>query len=76
MLSRPDEHGKYGIYGGKFAPEVLMSALEELEEAFNSFSNDKSFKEELDKLLRTYAGRPTSLYFAQNLSEAYGARFI
>jgi len=73
MLSRPDEHGKYGIYGGKFAPEVLMSALEELEEAFNSFSNDKSFKEELDKLLRTYAGRPTSLYFAQNLSEVYGA---
>ena len=74
MLSKPDEHGKYGIYGGKFAPEVLMSALEELEEAFNSFSNDKSFKEELDTLLRTYAGRPTSLYFAKNLSETYGAK--
>jgi tryptophan synthase beta chain len=74
MLSRPDEHGKYGIYGGKFAPEVLMSALEELEAAFNSFSNDKSFKQNLDNLLRTYAGRPTSLYFAQNLSEAYGAK--
>jgi tryptophan synthase beta chain len=74
MLSKPDEHGKFGIYGGKFAPEVLMSALEELEEAFNSFFNDKSFKEVLDKLLRTYAGRPTSLYFARNLSEAYGAK--
>jgi len=74
MLSKPDEHGKYGIYGGKFAPEVLMSALEELEEAFNSFSNDKSFKQDLDKLLRTYAGRPTSLYFAKNLSETYGAK--
>ncbi len=74
MLSKPDEEGKYGIYGGKFAPEVLMSALEELEEAFNSFSNDKSFKEELDKLLRTYAGRPTALYFAKNLSETYGAK--
>ncbi|MCK4475354.1 MAG: tryptophan synthase subunit beta [Methanophagales archaeon] len=74
MLSKPDEHGKYGIYGGKFAPEVLMSALEELEEAFNIFSNDKSFKQDLDNLLRTYAGRPTPLYFAQNLSEAYGAK--
>ncbi len=76
MLSRPDEHGKYGIYGGKFAPEVLMSALEELEEAFNRISNDKSFKEELDMLLRTYAGRPTPLYFAKNLSETYGGAKI
>jgi len=74
MLSRPDEHGKFGIYGGKFAPEVLMSALEELEKAFNRFYSDKSFKEELDRLLRTYAGRPTSLYFAKNLSERYGAK--
>ena len=74
MLSKPDEDGKYGIYGGKFAPEVLMSALEELEEAFNSFSNDKSFKHDLDHLLRTYAGRATSLYFAKNLSETYGAK--
>ena len=74
MLSKPDEDGKYGTYGGKFAPEVLMAALEELEEAFNTFYNDKSFKEELDKRLRTYAGRPTPLYFAKNLSEMCGAR--
>ncbi len=74
MQSKPDEHGKYGIYGGKFAPEVLMSALEELEKALNRFYNDKSFKAELDRLLRTYAGRPTSLYFAKNLSESYGAK--
>ena len=74
MQSKPDEHGKYGIYGGKFAPEVLMSALEELEKALNRFYNDKSFKEELNRLLRTYAGRPTSLYFAKNLSESYGAK--
>ena len=74
MLSKPDEYGKYGIYGGKFAPEVLMAALEELEAAFNSFYNDKGFKEELDRLLRTYAGRPTSLYFAKNLSEMCGAK--
>ncbi|MBA7535799.1 Tryptophan synthase beta chain [subsurface metagenome] len=74
MLSKPDEYGKYGIYGGKFAPEVLMAALEELEAAFNSFYNDKGFKEELDRLSRTYAGRPTSLYFAKNLSEMCGAK--
>lgn len=74
MKSKPDEYGKYGTYGGKFAPEVLMSALEELEAAFNSFYNDESFKEELDILLRTYAGRPTSLYFAKNLSEMSDAR--
>lgn len=74
MLSKPDEYGKYGIYGGKYAPEVLMSALDELEEAFNSFYNDKSFKEKLDKFLRTYAGRPTPLYFTKNLSEMCGAR--
>lgn len=74
MLSKPDEYGKYGIYGGKYAPEVLMSALEELEAAFNSFYNDKSFKEKLDKFLRTYAGRPTPLYFTKNLSEMCGAR--
>ena len=74
MQSGPDEHGKFGIYGGKFAPEVLMTTLEELEEAFNSFSNDKSFKEELDNLLKTYAGRPTALYFAKNLSEMCGAK--
>ena len=74
MQSGPNEHGKFGIYGGKFAPEVLMTTLEELEEAFNSFSNDKSFKEELDNLLKTYAGRPTALYFAKNLSEMCGAK--
>jgi len=74
MLSNPDEYGKYGIYGGKFAPEVLMAALEELEAAFNSFYNDKSFKEELDRLSRTYAGRPTALYFAKNLSEMCSAK--
>jgi tryptophan synthase beta chain len=74
MLSKPDEHGKFGVYGGKFAPEVLMSAVEELEDAFNTFSNDDGFREDLDSLLRTYAGRPTALYFAKNLSEMCDAK--
>ena len=69
MYSQPDEMGKFGKYGGRFAPEVLMSALEELERAFRKFHADKDFKEELNYLLRTYAGRPTPLYFAKNLSE-------
>ena len=69
MYSQPDETGKFGKYGGRFAPEVLMSALEELERAFRKFHADKDFNEELNYLLRTYAGRPTPLYFAKNLSE-------
>ena len=74
MLSKPDEHGKFGIFGGKFAPEVLMTTVEELEAAYITVSNDKGFKGELDSLLRTYAGRPTALYFAKNLSEMCGAK--
>ena len=74
MLSKPDEHGKFGIFGGKFAPEVLMTTVEELEAAYITYSNDKGFRNELDSLLRTYAGRPTALYFAKNLSEMCGAK--
>lgn len=74
MLSKPDEHGKFGIFGGKFAPEVLMTTIEELEAAYITCSNDKGFRSELDSLLRTYAGRPTALYFAKNLSEMCGAK--
>ncbi len=74
MLSKPDEHGKFGIFGGKFAPEVLMTTVEELEAAYNIYTNDKGFRSDLDSLLRSYAGRPTALYYAKNLSEMSGAR--
>lgn len=74
MLSKPDEHGKFGIFGGKFAPEVLMTTVEELEAAYITYSNDKGFRTELDSLLGTYAGRPTALYFAKNLSKMSGAK--
>ncbi len=76
MLSKPDEHGKFGIFGGKFAPEVLMTTVEELESAYITVSNDKGFRTELDSLLRTYAGRPTALYLAKNLSEMCGGAKI
>ena len=64
--------GFYGRYGGRFVPETLIPALEELEEAFEQFKRDETAREELDGLLREYAGRPTPVYFARRFSEAYG----
>ena len=68
----PDERGRFGDYGGKFVPETLMSALAELEAAYDEVSDDASFAEEMDSLLRDYVGRPTPLYFAPNLSQELG----
>ena len=64
----PDDRGRYGDYGGKFVPETLMAALEELEEAYESLRGDAAFQEELGGLLHHYAGRPTPIYHAANLS--------
>ncbi|MHA1734542.1 MAG: tryptophan synthase subunit beta [Promethearchaeota archaeon] len=70
----PDEFGKFGIFGGKFAPEILMPALEELESAFKKYIEDPSFLRDLDVLYRDFAGRPTPLYHAENLSREFGCR--
>jgi tryptophan synthase beta chain len=59
-------------YGGRFVPETLFWPLLELEEAWEKFKDDEEFKEELSVLLRDYAGRPTPLYFARNLSRVLG----
>lgn len=68
-----EQLGKFGKYGGMFAPETLMPALEELETAyFNIVKKDKKFASELSELLANYAGRPTPLYFAKKLSEKLG----
>ncbi len=64
--------GKFGRYGGMFVPETLVPALMELEGAYLKLRNDQEFKEELDRLLRDYAGRPTPLYYAKNLSKRFG----
>ncbi len=64
----PDARGRFGDFGGRFVPETLMTALGELERAFAEAQADPSFGEKLDALLRDYAGRPTPLYFAENLS--------
>jgi len=71
----PDAHGRFGPFGGRFVPETLMPALEELEQAYESARRDPTFQAELDRLLREYVGRPTPLYFARRLTEhAGGAR--
>lgn len=63
--------GYYGNFGGIFVPETIIPALEELENAFNKFKNDKKFNLELNRLLSTYVGRPTPLYLANKLTEYY-----
>jgi tryptophan synthase beta chain len=65
------EH-RFGPYGGQYVPETLMPALAELERAWEATRGDPGYREELDRLLRDYAGRPTPLYRAERLSEAAG----
>ena len=71
-LANPDERGRFGAYGGMFAPETLMPALKELESAFIDAASDPAFHNELDMLLSTYVGRPTPVYHAQRLSDELG----
>ncbi len=71
-VSGPDGDGLYGAYGGRFVPETLMPALEELTCAFDEAMTDPAFNEELGSLLVDYVGRPTALYEARRLAEATG----
>jgi tryptophan synthase beta chain len=74
-IALPDDRGRFGDYGGKFVPETVMAALAELEEAYRQARVRPEFQQELDRLLRTYAGRPTALYQAENLARhRQGAR--
>ncbi|MBS1800216.1 MAG: tryptophan synthase subunit beta [Acidobacteria bacterium] len=68
--------GRFGIYGGRYVPETLMAALEELEAAYNEAKNDAAFQAELADLLHNYCGRPTPLYYAKRLSETLGGAKI
>ena len=72
----PDSHGYFGQYGGKFVPETLMPALEELEQAYLEAQGDAEFQGQYQKLCREYIGRPTPLYPAQKLSEKIGGAAI
>ena len=72
----PDARGRFGEFGGKFVPATLMAALEELEEAYGAAKVDEEFQQGLSSLLHHYAGRPTSLYFAENLTRHCGGARI
>jgi tryptophan synthase beta chain len=69
---KPDKRGYFGKYGGKYVPETLMAALDELTLEYERAKKDKAFKKEISYYLKQYAGRPTSLYFAKNLSKVLG----
>lgn len=64
----PNQRGRFGAFGGKFVPEALMGPLAELEQAYQKAQQDPQFQQELNELLRTYVGRPTSLYYVPRFS--------
>ena len=68
---KPDKLGYFGEFGGRFVSELLMPALEELEMAYLKYSKDKKFQGEYREILKEYAGRPTNLYYAQNISHKW-----
>jgi tryptophan synthase beta chain len=68
--------GRFGAYGGRYVPETLMAALDELEREYEKAKRDRKFQQRLDLLLKTYAGRPTPLFFARRLTEKLGGAKI
>lgn len=68
MKEEVKKTGRFGRFGGRFVPETLMPALEDLEQVFGRMKRDKGFKRDLSAALETYAGRPTPLYFAERLT--------
>jgi tryptophan synthase beta chain len=72
LRSQADARGRFGEYGGRYVPEVLIAALDELTEAYPRITRDVAFQRELDGLLRDYAGRPTPLFPARRMSEELG----
>jgi tryptophan synthase beta chain len=74
--SEPPAKGRFGPYGGRYVPETLMAALQELERQYERAKRDRKFQARLDGLLRTYAGRPTPLFFARRLTDKLGGAKI
>lgn len=68
----PDKKGYFGMFGGRYVPETLMPAVQELTAAYKKICGSRSFRKKLDHCLREYAGRPTPLYFAENLTKKLG----
>jgi tryptophan synthase beta chain len=76
VMAGPDAGGRFGRFGGRFVPESLVPACAELEEAFREAWADAAFRQELDDLLRDYAGRPSPLTACERLSEELGCRLL
>jgi tryptophan synthase beta chain len=76
MLTKPGADGRFGEFGGRFVPETLVPACQELEAAFDDAWNDPAFRSELNDLLRDYAGRPSILTECHNLGRKLGIRLI
>jgi tryptophan synthase beta chain len=76
MLTTPGADGRFGEFGGRYVPETLVPACQELEKAFNDAWNDPAFRTELNDLLRDYAGRPSILTECHNLGRKLGIRLI
>ncbi len=76
LMREPSASGRFGEYGGRFVPESLVPACEELDRAFRSAWSDPSFRSELDHLLRSYGGRPTPVSECRRLSERLGVRLL
>ena len=72
----PDKNGFFGEYGGKFVPETLMYALDELENTYNKLKDSNEFKKQFYKDLSEFVGRPSPLYFAERLTKHYGTGSI
>ena len=75
-MSKENAKGRFGVHGGRYIPETLMNAVIELENEYNKYKNDESFQKELDDLLKNYAGRPSRLYFAENMTKDLGGAKI
>ena len=76
LAATPDQHGRFGDYGGRFVPETLISALDELDALYTRLSTDPDFQRELDEDLAHYVGRPSPLYEAQRWSGQLGGARI
>lgn len=76
MTQVPDQHGRFGKFGGRYVPETLMNALIELEEAYEQYKDDPEFIAEVRYLQKQYSGRPTPLYYAERLTELLGGAKI
>jgi len=76
VVTRPDSKGRFGAYGGRFVPETLMPALEQLEQEFDRAWSDTEFRAEFQRLLTEYVGRPTPITEARRLSEETGLHVV